>query len=1100
MRTETEQASEHPGVGGIRVRVSFDEHGLRLEHTPFGLKVSLDGCRPAGQPGGPALPRSVIRVALPPFHWTASVELREEQVVRVTKEATLVAPVQTPRAGVGGDDDDRDRDDHDKDDDEQHRHHDHDHDRDDRRDQIKRSSLRRPRERFVEPFPTPPVLLPDPALYERARDETPRIRHVSTDHIGIVPVATIEVNPVTYAEDGSLVLATSIDLEVTHVDVRDIPKEIRLDPAEQERLGLRTDRIVPMQQPPVSSEAQASRLYDITQSMVVNAEDVWDYRLIYPRFELPADHLIITDNNTWDRDAISATGATDGDLVAAFRRLSSWKASRGVSSKIVTVSDIVGGRYGDFRSGSRDLQEVLRKFVRWAKENWGVCWLLLGGDVEIIPPRTVAGQCRGHIGTGTDDPPKDNASFWTGSYLKMKVVSAGDWWSASTDNLLVRPDTGQVIPYDSTGSATFGWHFCTDDTYATSTAAVTQFVRVNGSADVLNATLQWLYHWNQIPTDFYYSSLYCWGIAYQTIDMLGVTLQYPYVFEPDHHWDLVENQVYGQYHWGNDLDGVIYHPDVSVGRAAVSSGADADAFVDKVIAYESFRAPDGGLLDFDWPSRVVIASTDWGGPVGVSNAWWNWPADNTYHHESGDDFTLIKTADVLTNIELIAEISGTDRRVLPHLFTGGSNRGWYYVNSDIDPTPSVITHVYWWGPITLPVPTNWIRVQGTADELEPGQYVLDDPNQDGSMSDQEQLRMQLAAELPGLNNVSRYYEDELDLTWWEAVAAPIQHLTSSGLEAALDSGPHIVSLSGHGNPGGCCGGNPWMAAGLTNGYESFIGYADSCLTNAFDETDSFSESLLDNGGGGAVAYVGNTRFSWIGDGDNFQRAFFHRLTTTQHLGLLNDSRCDLLNDTSIDGDYARWIIFSLNLLGDPEMPVRRGRYRWIYLVLAEAIDRRIPIDIKVYAVEGPIHVPVGGATVHLSQEGFSQLATTDADGACRFDVSLASLGDLIVTVSGDQLIPQVVTVPVTGPDWVTGRVIEVSHQEGSPHRTLVRLRGQEGEPDGVFFARDDVADYVPILDAVNDAYVSKTPISLFVASTRDGGTIERFRFLRRQRE
>ena len=155
-----------------------------------------------------------------------------------------------------------------------------------------------------------------------------------------------------------------------------------------------------------------------------------------------------------------------------------------------------------------------------------------GRRSEDVPTRIVAGRCRGDIATAGDDPPKDNASFWTGSYLKMKVVSAGDWWAASKDNLLVRPDTGELIPYDPTGTASFGWHFTTNDSYATPTATVTQYVRVNGPAGTLDATLQWLYHWNQIPTDLYYSSLYCYVIHYQTIEVLGTTFKFPFVYEP----------------------------------------------------------------------------------------------------------------------------------------------------------------------------------------------------------------------------------------------------------------------------------------------------------------------------------------------------------------------------------------------------------------------------------------------------------------------------------------------------------------------------------------------------------------------------------------
>ena len=112
------------------------------------------------------------------------------------------------------------------------------------------------------------------------------------------------------------------------------------------------------------------------------------------------------------------------------------------------------------------------------------------------------------------------------------------------------------------------------------------------------------------------------------------------------------------------------------------------------------------------------------------------------------------------------------------------------------------------------------------------------------------------------------------------------------------------------------------AGGLSNGYHSFIAYADSCLTNQFDAEDAVSEHLLYNPNGGAVAYVGNTRFSWIGVGDNFQRRFFDRMQTTRHLGLLNDTRCAMVNEsTGFYRLYNKWQIFSMNLMGDPEMPV-----------------------------------------------------------------------------------------------------------------------------------------------------------------------------------
>jgi hypothetical protein len=1001
MKATTSSADDRPGLARLRVEVEFHEQDVRLRETPLGVEVELAGARAVGEPGGPALPRAVISVALPPFHWPTSVDVEERSTARLTDEPTLVVPMQTPRAGVEEDDDDCDC------------------------CRRERPSFRRRADADLEPVPVPPYAPPDEGLYRRATEEPPPVaRHATTHHVGLTPIATIELNPIRYASDGALELTTELAIEITSVDARDVPQEIRLDPDEQKRLGIQADRLVAMPPPTITSQVEAKRLIETARDTVVNPHAVSDYSPIFTRLEFPAEHLIITDNNTWDANAITAAGPASGDLVAEFWRLSSWKNARGVSSKVVTISDIVGGRYGDFRTGSRDLQEVLRRFIRWAREKWGVCWVLLGGDVEILPTRIVAARCRGDIGTAGDDPPKDNASFWTGSYLKMKVVSAGDWWNASTDNLLVRPDTGELIPYDSTGTAGFGWHFTTDDSYATPSATVTQYVRVNGPAATVNSTLQWLYHWNQIPTDFYYSSLYCYVVSFQTVDLYGMEVQFPFVWEPPHHWDVNGNGVYGQYYGSNDMDGVLYHADVSVGRAAVSSGDEAAAFVDKVIAYESFRDPDGNLLDPNWPRRVLFGSTDWGGPLAISQAW-SWPSDNTYHHGTGDTFTLIKTADVQTGLDLIAEISDTDRRVMPYLFGGGSGRGWFYVWSDTDPTPSELTLVGWGPPITVAVPTNWVRVQGTAEELAPGRYFFDSPDQDGSMHDQEDLREQIAAELPGLDTVNRLYEDELDLTGAERVAAPVAHITYDGMTAALNAAPHIVSLSGHGNPSGCCGTDRWAAESLTNGWGAFVGYADSCLTNAFDESDSMSEALLDNGAGGAVAYVGNTRFSWIGDGDDFQRAFFHRLTTTQHIGLLNDSRIQLVNDTSFNLEYTRWIVYSLNLLGDPEMPVRRSRYHRFVVKYRSGIDRRIPFDVHVYEEHPPgPPIPVPEAVVHLAGEGFSQLATSNADGLARFDLSLAPIGDLALTVTR------------RGRD--SGARLRQDHRPGLGHRACAR--------------------------------------------------------------
>ena len=224
--------------------------------------------------------------------------------------------------------------------------------------------------------------------------------------------------------------------------------------------------------------------------------------------------------------------------------------------------------------------------------------------------------------------------------------------------------------------------------------------------------------------------------------------------------------------------------------------------------------------------------------------------------------------------------------------------------------------------IEFPIPSRWIVAYGTAQEMAPQRFVLDESAADGSMLDQEALRTQLAADVPGWSSVRRLYEDEIDLPPAAVGATPLEHLTGAGITARLNEGQHIVSLSGHGWWGGCCGLEPSMKTSLNNGGATFIAYADSCLTNQFDFDDAISEGLVQNDHGGAVAYVGNTRFSWIGVGDDFQRNFFKGLPATRALGLLNDRRLAMVNaNTGFWPVYNRWSVFSLNLIGDPEMRV-----------------------------------------------------------------------------------------------------------------------------------------------------------------------------------
>lgn len=1063
----------------IRVQVSFPEDGLEVRETPIGLRVDLADCHAnAGRPGEPALPRTTIHIALPDGTWPTKIDVGEQHSIRLTDEPTLVVPVQPLRPGA---DDVRKQDGTPKQD-------------DDRRPEDERRQYEED-EYVVEPYPAPDFVPPDPELYERAAREWRPAQPSGFTQIGLSPVLQVELRPVRLTEEGTLELITELELVVAYGPRPEPDEEGKREAlealAERGYTDIDPHRIVPLPEPEITSRAQAERLAALARDLVVNPDVVGRWSDRYPRLELPADYLVVTDNQTWDAATITPTGAVSGDLVASFQRLTAWKRSRGLTAKVVTVTDIVGGRYGDFVSGSRDLPEVIRRFLKWAHGHWGVAWLLLGGDVAVVPPRLAAGPVEGHLDLTDDDPPGDNRAHWTGSFLKMHVVSPGVWWPGSWAPILTNSVTGQLIPFDATGATAgggTGWYYTTDDSYSTRSTMRTDFVRANGPAAAVNARMQFLYEWNRIPTDFYYASLSSWVWAYHEIDLWLFTLRIPYVYVPPHDWDALDNGLYGQYVGGADADGVIWHADLSVGRAPVQSAAEADAFVDKVISYERFSAPDGSWLSGDWPRRLVIAADNWGGPVSITSTSADPPGDNRFRTRSGSTLIKLKDAPADWSRQLIVDISDSDRRELPWNVGGGTARGWHYATSATDATVPMLTVNLWFFSFSIPLTSQWIVVHGAAEELNPRSYLLDHVDPDGSMVDQEQLREQLRTELPGWDQISRLYKDETDLTPAQATAAPLLHLTSDRIRSAMDAGPHVVSLSGHGNGGGCCGAGSGMAAVLTNGWHSFIAYADSCLTNQIDSNDAFSEELLKNPSGGAVAYVGNTRFSWIGVGDDVQRRFFHRLTTTQHLGLLNDSKLTAL-DFGYWHAYARWVMYALNLLGDPEMPVWRQRRRR-FLVDIDWV-RRLDIPLKVLVREPKPGEPNERVVVHLRQGEREWVARPDPKGVATFRLDDEGGEDLTLTVSAPDAIPTVKVLRAAQPTWITGDVINVSHRHGGRNHTRATLRTADHESE--YIVSGDDPDYAVIVEALVEAHISGSKISLLTAE-EGSNRIERFRF------
>ena len=999
----------------ISVTVSTRIEDVKILDGLQGLSVSLAGGGRGGEIGGPDLPQITFEVALPPDTAVGKVDVERKGRPIVVRERAILRPVQPPAPGSCRHADPRLRDDG-----------------------------------LVRAWPTPHPVPPDPELYRRAYiEERPAAYAVTVDHQGPNGIARLVARPLALREDGTLVLYAQLEITITLVALK-----------ENDKARKRQMRF--------HSRQQALRWTELAASRVINPSDVARFG-DHLGFLSHADYLIITSNRTWDATAIAPMGGGIGDAVAEFERLASWKRKKGLSARVVTVDDIVAGRYGTFTGACRrDLQEVLREFIKWAYREWGVTWLLLGGDADIIPVRKVVGY-GGGITPGTKDSPDDGGSFWTGSALKLHTTAAIDD--------LIRTSDGRRLPYSVNGTgSTTRWSYTTDETYTKISSIPTQYVQVDGSASDLQAEeLFILNNDNAIPTDLYYATVAGYGATggdplYFCNALTGALGSRCTTRD----WDWQDNGLYGQYNNDGDLGGQTYTADISVGRAPISSAGDAKAFVDKVIGYEN-AGPFSGL----WFKKLLLVSSNWGGRTSVQPA--DALADNTYLHVTGADHTVIQLAAPPggSQTKLITVAADGTELALPYRTDAAPGRpGWTYVRSAGDMTASVIEIWVPWQLLQIPIPTRWIGVYG-AENLAPTAYVIDDAVADGSMTDQEALRHQLATTVPGWSDVDRIYEDDLDLDPPDRAAAPLTHLTQPALEARLDAGPHIVSLSGHGNWPGCCTLNPDVNNRLTNAGAPFIVYADSCLTNEFDLTYAISQDLVTNANGGAVAYIGNSRFSWIGVGDDFQRNCFAGLPATTSIGLLHDRRCAGAHLLPGYERYNRWSIFSLNLMGDPEMRVRVRALRFpcIESVATARLDR--PYIVRVLHDSSPI----SQAIVTANNGEWQTQAVTGHDGYAALNLTGAPMGDLSIIVTHPDLLPSTEISRAIGPIW---REAEVRRVDASQAGIQAHVRWDDVER----IVRLSPCGTASLLAVLTTAVATARPIRLYVAEEASGPVVE----------
>ncbi|MDE6410195.1 MAG: hypothetical protein K2K81_08150 [Muribaculaceae bacterium] len=184
---------------------------------------------------------------------------------------------------------------------------------------------------------------------------------------------------------------------------------------------------------------------------------------------------------------------------------------------------------------------------------------------------------------------------------------------------------------------------------------------------------------------------------------------------------------------------------------------------------------------------------------------------------------------------------------------------------------------------------------------------------------------------------TRFYDTYTDFKGQESF-----NVTRDNLFQKLNDGYTFIDFNTHGNTG------TWsMETGgsYTTSYaqqQSQVNHSifitGACLTNAFDSNYSnsdpcLSEAFIRNEKNGVIAYLGSSRYGWTYSSENsglgpsmkYEAQFYNKLFTfeikNKNFGaIVRASKIGMISDCNYYSSY-RWLQFSLNPIGDPEMPI-----------------------------------------------------------------------------------------------------------------------------------------------------------------------------------
>jgi hypothetical protein len=300
------------------------------------------------------------------------------------------------------------------------------------------------------------------------------------------------------------------------------------------------------------------------------------------------------------------------------------------------------------------------------------------------------------------------------------------------------------------------------------------------------------------------------------------------------------------------------------------------------------------------------------------------------------------------------------------------------------------------------------------DMLFVGEILWGDP---GDPSDPDYTDAGIAKDLVD----TRYVPERFDISRLYESQGTLDH---DAFMSEINQGRGIINLLCHGQYGSISLAADRVQssdfASATNGPSYGLIYSASCLSGGFDQNDCIGEVwVLSQEGGGF--FIGNSRYGWNcpgfpgeGPSDYYDQAFFESvfLTGFTNLGKAHaDAKHEYVAESRAD-PYMRYVLYGLNLFGDPESPLWTDTPSAMEVACPNVVEAG-PQVFGVGVASGGSPVP-GAVVCLLKGDEIYFAEETDGAGNVSLFINPASPGTLLVTVTKQNHLPFVGQARIIG--------------------------------------------------------------------------------------